>query len=135
MPPLALFGRKPRIPRLCDRRAERIQDTNIFSFADEAAELLKEPFGISPRKDCDGMDAQRLEYADRGGTNGNQVEKFPAIFFHWFYARSLHGPSIPGYELRRNAPFAGWMRRAIVLTSFAYVTSHWRAAVGTWIEF
>src|SRR5882762_10344728 len=30
---------------------------------------------------------------------------------------------------------AGWMRRAVMLTSFAYVTSHWGVAVGARIEF
>src|SRR6266436_8736904 len=30
---------------------------------------------------------------------------------------------------------AGWMRRAVMLTSFAYATSHWGAVVGAWIEF
>jgi hypothetical protein len=102
MPPLALFDREPRIPRLCNRRAEHIQDTDILFFAGQAAELLKEPLGILPSEDCDRSDAQRLEITDHGGTNGNQIEKFPAIFFRGLGVRSLHGPSIRGHELRRN---------------------------------
>jgi hypothetical protein len=52
-----------------------------------------------------------------------------------FHVGSLHGPSIPSQEFRRNARFAGWMRRAVVLTFLAYVTSYWRAAFWAWIEF
>ena len=75
VPPLALLGRKKRIAGLSYGRREGVQAADVDALTRNAAEFLVEPGRVLPGQLADAVDAEKLEVAQHGRANGDQVLK------------------------------------------------------------
>src|SRR4029077_6238061 len=83
-PPLALLGRKQRIAGLSYGRGEDVLAADVDALAGNAAELLIEPGRVLPGKLLDAADTEKLEVAQHGRADGDQVMNLSLWGWHKF---------------------------------------------------
>jgi hypothetical protein len=84
IPPLALLGREQRVAGLRYGRGEDVLAADVDALAGNAAELSIEPGRVLPGELCNVTDAEKLEVAQHGRANGDQVLKMSLWDWHGF---------------------------------------------------
>src|SRR5208282_2149241 len=82
IPPLALFRWQKWIPSLRYRRPKNIQAADVLRLAGNLAELLIKLFRVLPGQLDHAGNAEQLEIAQHGRSDGNQVSQFTLFDGH-----------------------------------------------------
>src|SRR5208283_6234972 len=77
IPPLALRRGQPRIAGLGHGGGERIQDAEVLRLSGDAAQPFIEPAGTAAGELGDGADAELLEIAKHGRSDGDEIAELP----------------------------------------------------------